>query len=77
MSQIIAILNFEEGYVEAPYLDTLGFPTVAGGIRIGPKGAPLTNYAFRVPRRVGMSGSSAFWKERFRRCRRGNRSITL
>ncbi|MCZ4059174.1 glycoside hydrolase family protein [Pantoea sp. LMR881] len=53
MSQIIAILNFEEGYVEAPYLDTLGFPTVAGGIRIGPKGAPLTNYAFRVPRRVG------------------------
>jgi lysozyme len=53
MSQIIAILNFEEGYVESPYLDTLGFPTIAGGIRIGPKGASLSNYVLRVPRRVG------------------------
>lgn len=53
MSQIIAVLNFEEGYVDTPYFDTLGFPTVAGGIRIGPKGASLSNYAFRVPRRVG------------------------
>ncbi|EHU01876.1 hypothetical protein CKS_0330 [Pantoea stewartii subsp. stewartii DC283] len=53
MSQIIAILNFEEGYAEMPYLDTLGFPTVAGGIRIGPKGASLSNYVMRVPQRVG------------------------
>ncbi|WP_336747876.1 glycoside hydrolase family protein [Pantoea vagans] len=53
MSQIIPILNFEEGYVESPYIDTLGFPTVAGGIRIGPKGASLSNYTFRVPRKVG------------------------
>lgn len=53
MSQIIPILNFEEGYVETPYLDTLGFPTVAGGIRIGPKGAPISSYTFRVPRKVG------------------------
>ena len=53
MSKIIEILNFEEGYREAPYWDTLGFPTVAGGIRIGPKGAPLANYTFTVPRSVG------------------------
>ena len=53
MSQIIAVLNFEEGYVEAPYLDTQGYPTVAGGIRIGPKGASLSNYVFRVPRAAG------------------------
>lgn len=53
MSKIIEILNFEEGYVETPYLDTLGFPTVAGGIRIGPKGASLGNYTFTVPRSVG------------------------
>jgi lysozyme len=53
MSQIIAILNFEEGYREAPYLDSQGFPTVAGGIRIGPKGASLSNYNFLVPRLVG------------------------
>ncbi|WP_278496163.1 glycoside hydrolase family protein [Pantoea vagans] len=53
MSEIVEILNFEEGYVESPYLDTLGFPTVAGGIRIGPKGASLANYTFTVPRSVG------------------------
>lgn len=53
MSQIIQILNFEEGYRESPYLDTQGFPTVAGGIRIGPKGASLSNYIFQVPRKVG------------------------
>lgn len=53
MSQIIAILNFEEGYVESPYLDAQGFPAVASGIRIGPKGASLNNYRFQVPRPVG------------------------
>lgn len=52
-SKIIPILNYEEGYKESPYLDTLGYPTVAGGIRIGPKGASLSNYTFRVPRTVG------------------------
>lgn len=52
-SKIIPILNYEEGYKEAPYLDTQGYPTVAGGIRIGPKGASLSNYTFRVPRTVG------------------------
>lgn len=49
---IIAILNFEEGYREKPYLDTEGYPTVAVGIRIGPKGAPLSSYTFTVPRAV-------------------------
>lgn len=53
MGQIIAILNFEEGYKEKPYLDPLGYPTVAGGIRIGPKGAEISNYTFTVPRDVG------------------------
>ncbi|UBB12364.1 glycoside hydrolase family protein [Pantoea eucrina] len=52
-SKIIPILNVEEGYKETPYLDTRGYPTVAGGIRIGPKGASLSNYTFRVPRTVG------------------------
>lgn len=53
VSQIIQILNFEEGYREAPYLDTQGYPTVAGGIRIGPKGGSLSSYVFTVPRQVG------------------------
>ncbi len=60
MTQIIPILNFEEGYREKPYRDTLGYPTVAGGIKIGPKGAALSNYTFTVPRRVG-----DVWKEVF------------
>lgn len=53
MSQAIQILNFEEGYKESPYIDTLGYPTVAGGVRIGPKGASLANYTFTVPRAAG------------------------
>lgn len=53
VSNIIGILNFEEGYKEAPYWDTRNFPTVAGGIRIGPQNAPLNQYQFTVPRRAG------------------------
>jgi len=53
MSKIIEILNFEEGYKEAPYWDTRNFPTVAGGIRIGPQNAPIKQYQFTVPRPVG------------------------
>ncbi|UGC97740.1 baseplate hub subunit and tail lysozyme [Pantoea phage PdC23] len=52
MGQIIAILGYEEGYRATPYLDTEGFPTVGIGIRIGPKGASLSNYQFSVPRDV-------------------------
>ncbi|WP_342753756.1 lysozyme [Pantoea sp. MBD-2R] len=53
MSQIIGILSYEEGYREKPYRDTEGFPTVACGIKIGPKGADLANYVFTVPKKVG------------------------
>ena len=53
MSKLIPILNFEEGYKKKPYIDTRGYPTVAGGILIGPKGAALSNYTFTVPREVG------------------------
>lgn len=53
MSKIIEILNIEEGYRESPYWDTRNFPTVAGGIRIGPQNAPISQYQFTVPRRVG------------------------
>lgn len=57
-SKIIPILNYEEGYREKPYLDSRGFPTVAGGILIGPQGASISNYQFTVPRVVG-----DLWKE--------------
>lgn len=53
MSQIIAILAYEEGYKEAPYIDSEGYPTVACGIRIGPQHSALSNYTFTVPQEVG------------------------
>ncbi|EAM8407014.1 lysozyme [Salmonella enterica] len=53
MSNIVKILNYEEGYKERPYIDTEGYPTVACGVKIGPKGASLSNYIFTVPREVG------------------------
>ncbi|HAT2607118.1 TPA: glycoside hydrolase family protein [Kluyvera intermedia] len=52
MSQIIAILNFEEGFKAAPYIDTEGYPTVGTGFKIGPKGAALSNYTFTLPKEV-------------------------
>lgn len=53
MSQIVALLKYEEGYRDVPFIDTQGYPTVGCGIKIGPKGAPLTSYIFRVPTVVG------------------------
>lgn len=69
MSQIIPILTFEEGYREKPYLDTEGFPTVACGIKIGPKGASLSNYTFTVPRKVGDVWLQVFVDSTINQCR--------
>ena len=43
------ILFFEEGYSEYVYYDTLKFPTIGIGQRIGPQNAPLEFYTFNVP----------------------------
>ncbi|WP_205954217.1 glycoside hydrolase family protein [Pantoea stewartii] len=69
MSQIIQILNFEEGYKTNPYRDTEGFPTVACGIKIGPKGADLSNYTFNVPRNVGDVWLQTFVDSVINQCR--------
>ena len=45
--------EFRRGIPRSALPRHAGFPTVAGGIRIGPKGASLSHYIFRVPRRVG------------------------
>ena len=45
---IIALLNYEEGYSEKPYYCSAGYPTIGIGQRIGPKGAPLKLYEFTV-----------------------------
>lgn len=75
MSQIISILSFEEGYKEKPYIDTEGYPTVACGIKIGPKGAKLSNYTFSVPRAVGDVWLQVFVDNVQSQCR-NNRAIS-
>lgn len=48
MPDIISLLNYEEGFSAKPYYCSAGYPTIAHGIRIGPKGAPLSQYQFTV-----------------------------
>lgn len=52
MTDIFDQMVFEEGYREKPYIDSRGYPTVGIGILIGPQGASLSNYTFKVPRTV-------------------------
>ena len=52
MSQIIPILNFEEGFRSRPYVDSEGYPTVGTGFLIGPKGASISNYTFSLSKNV-------------------------
>lgn len=53
MITITNIITFEEGYAEQPYYCSEGYPTVAQGIKLGPKDAPLELYKFTVPKVVG------------------------
>lgn len=53
MTDLYTMTEFEEGWSAKPYLDTEGFPTVGFGFRIGPKGAPLAQYQFMLPRTAG------------------------
>ena len=48
MADIITLLNYEEGYSAKPYYCSAGYPTIGIGLRIGPKGAPLSQYQFTV-----------------------------
>ncbi|MCK7229459.1 glycoside hydrolase family protein [Enterobacter asburiae] len=47
-SEITALLRQEEGIRYTPYLDSLGYPTIGVGFRLGPQGAPLNNYTFSL-----------------------------
>ena len=49
---IISLLNREEGYSEKPYYCSAGYPTIGIGKRIGPKGAPLSQYQFTVSKQL-------------------------
>lgn len=48
MADIITLLNHEEDYSAKPYYCSAGYPTIGIGQRIGPKGAPLSQYQFTV-----------------------------
>ena len=52
MADIISLLNYEEGYSEKPYYCSAGYPTIGIGKRIGPKGAPLSQYQFTVSKQL-------------------------
>ncbi|WP_313684214.1 glycoside hydrolase family protein [Pantoea sp.] len=52
MSQIIPILNFEEGFRARAYIDSEGYPTIGTGFLIGPKGAAISNYTFTLSKNV-------------------------
>ena len=67
MPNITSLLQYEEGFREKPYLCSEGYPTVGTGIRIGPKGAALSNYQFTVPMEV-----DAVWLQyKLNECMRG------
>lgn len=46
------MLRLDEGFKPKPYLDSLGYPTIGIGQRIGPKGALLNNYQFTISQSV-------------------------
>ena len=52
MPDIISLLNYEEGFSEKPYYCSAGYPTIGIGKRIGPKGAPLSQYQFTVSKQL-------------------------
>ena len=46
------ILQKEEGYREAPYYCSEGYPTIGFGLKIGTKDAPLKQYTFTMPKEI-------------------------
>lgn len=52
MADIISLLNYEEGFSAEPYYCSAGYPTIGIGQRIGPKGAPLSQYQFTVSKQL-------------------------
>ena len=52
MPDIISLLNYEEGFSAKPYYCSAGYPTIGIGQRIGPKGAPLSQYQFTVSKQL-------------------------
>ena len=45
---LFEVLKFEEGYRSKVYYCSSGYPTIGIGTKLGPKGAPLSNYTMVV-----------------------------
>ena len=48
------LLAREEGFSSVAYIDSLGYPTIGYGTLIGPKGADLKYYTYKVTREVAI-----------------------
>jgi len=53
MSNIIKLIEYEEGWRSRPYLCSEGYPSVGFGFKIGPKNASITAYQFALPIAAG------------------------
>ena len=53
MSNIVALIEYEEGWRSKPYLCSENYPTIGYGFKIGPKGAPINQYQFEISQSVG------------------------
>ncbi len=47
------MIGFEEGFESKPYIDSLGYPTIASGFKLGPKNAPLSMYQIEIGKEAG------------------------
>lgn len=66
MSDIYKMMDFEEGWESRPYLCSEDYPTVGFGFKLGPKGAPIEQYDFELPRNVGESWLSSILRKNFK-----------
>lgn len=53
MTTLVDLIAFEEGWREKPYLCSEGYPSTGFGFKIGPKGAPISQYQFTLPIEAG------------------------
>lgn len=62
-SYTLNVICRDEGFSETPYLDSLGYPTIGYGFKIGPKNAPLSNYTFTIPPSVALAWLKSYLDE--------------
>jgi lysozyme len=69
MMNVIDMLKKDEGYSSTPYIDSLGFPTIGHGQRIGTKNASLSMYTFEVDEVVAQAWLRASLNEKIEHCK--------